>query len=108
MKTLTRHSRGVNFAFGLPNSKLPTFSAGGNDKVLNAFTRDFSLEPSLMEQLAIPLSQQAACGIDTTGLNPQQHTLRGKLLIIRIPAFAGMTDFQHNGKSRFTGNHHAA
>ncbi len=29
MKTLSRRSRSVNFAFGLPNSKLPTFSEGG-------------------------------------------------------------------------------
>jgi hypothetical protein len=26
----SRHSRGVNFALGLPSSKLPTFSEGGN------------------------------------------------------------------------------
>ena len=30
MTPLNRHSRGVNFALGLPSSKLPTFSAGGN------------------------------------------------------------------------------
>jgi glutamyl-Q tRNA(Asp) synthetase len=30
-----RHSRGVNFALGLPSSKLPTFSAGGNPVGLN-------------------------------------------------------------------------
>ena len=28
-----------------------------------------------------------------TGLKPQQHTLRGKFLIVWIPAFAGMTWF---------------
>jgi hypothetical protein len=30
MTPRARHSRGVNFALGLPSSKLPTFSAGGN------------------------------------------------------------------------------
>jgi threonine dehydrogenase-like Zn-dependent dehydrogenase len=29
-----RHPRGVNFAFGLPNSKLPTFSEGGDPVLL--------------------------------------------------------------------------
>jgi hypothetical protein len=35
------------------------------------------------------------------GLKPQQHTLRGKLLINWIPAFADTTDFRSNGKSGF-------
>jgi hypothetical protein len=30
MTSITRHSGGVNFALGLPSSKLPTFCAGRN------------------------------------------------------------------------------
>jgi hypothetical protein len=77
--------------------------------------RNFSLEPSdpsLMEQLAIPLSQQAGKWLviprrresSTTNIprSGQSHIvvpLRGDYSIIWIPAYAGMTAFLSIGKS---------
>ena len=62
-----RHSRGVNFALGLPSSKLPTFSESGNPVGLNKCIF------VLLDSRFHPQGVRRGC----KGLKPQQHTQRG-------------------------------